>query len=101
MLCGFALGAQGAIGTTYNCAPELACKIYTAFCQGDMQTALTYQRKLNQIINIAVGNPISYWKALLEVRGFDMGNAVFPGKEVTIEEKAGLEQKLKEIGYFD
>ena len=101
MLCGFALGAQGAIGTTYNCVPELSCKIYTAFCQGDMQAALTYQRKLNQIIDIAVGNPISYWKALLELRGFDMGNAVFPGKEITDAEKATLKQKLNEIGYFN
>ena len=101
MICGLSLGAQGAIGTTYNFAPKLACTIYNSFQRGDMQTALTAQRKLNKIINIALGNSIAYWKAILGLRGFDMGSTLFPGKNISSEEMLKLEEMLKEVGYFE
>ena len=101
MICGLSLGAQGAIGTTYNFAPKLACTIYNSFQKGDMQTALAAQRKLNKIINIALGNSIAYWKAILGLRGFDMGSTLFPGKNISSEEMLKLEEMLKEVGDFD
>ena len=101
MLCGLSLGAQGAIGTTYNFAPKLACTIYDSFQKGDMSTALAAQRRLNKIIDIALGNSLSYWKAILGLRGFDMGSTVFPGKNVSSEEMEKLEERLKEVGYFE
>ena len=101
MICGLSLGAQGAIGTTYNFAPKLACTIYNSFQKGDMQTALAAQRKLNKIINIALGNSIAYWKAILGLCGFDMGCTLFPGKNISSEEMLKLEEMLKEVGDFD
>lgn len=102
MLCGLTLGAQGAIGTTYNFAPKLACNIYDSFKNGDMQTALAMQRKLNVIIKNSLGKPMPYWKAILgENKGFDMGATVFPGKELTEQEKSHLQAMFKEVGDFD
>lgn len=100
LICGLAMGAQGAIGTTYNFAPKLACKICDSFKKGDMDTALASQRKLNIIIKNALGNPISFWKGILGAKGFDMGRAVFPGKNLTIEDKMRIQSILDEVGDF-
>lgn len=100
MVCGLAMGAQGAIGTTYNFAPKLACNIYNSFKNGDMETARASQRKLNIVIKNSLGNPMSFWKGILAVKGFDMGTAVFPGKNLTNEDEARIQAMLDEVGDF-
>ena len=101
MICGLSVGADGAIGTTYNIAPKLAVEIYNKFKTGDMAGALTAQRKMNEIINIALGLNTSRWKDIMELLGFDMGYTVFPARLETKEEKAKLKADLDAINFFD
>ena len=80
MLSGLVMGADGAIGTTYNFMPDTACKIYDNFKQGNMAEALKYQNKLNQCIDTLFHSNIGKWKNILNVMGIDAGYTVAPGR---------------------
>lgn len=105
MLCGLSMGADGAIGTTYNMLPKVASGIYNSFVHGDMQGALAYQNKLNSFIKavfeIVRGRGIAFWKACMTVLGFDMGYSVFPSLPISDADLQEIRAKMEEIGYFD
>lgn len=101
MICGLSVGADGAIGSTYNIVPKLAAEIYDKFKANDMAGALAAQRKMNKIVSILISGNISVWKNALEFLGFDMGYTVFPAKLNTKEEKEKLKSDLDAIGFFD
>lgn len=101
MICGLAVGADGAIGTTYNLLPKVSVAIYENFMAGNVQKALESQQKLNRVIELAISGNIAYWKAILGVHGFDVGHTVFPRKLPTEQELAELKAKLDEIGFAD
>lgn len=89
MLSGLVMGADGAIGTTYNLMPQTGCKIYDNFKQGNMEEALKYQNKLNDCIDTLFHSNIGKWKNLLNVIGIDAGYTVAPGH---MPEKSALEE---------
>lgn len=105
LLSSLAIGADGAIGTTYNIVPKLAVKIYDSFKKGDLKTALEYQNKLNHFIQIMFGfvngRGLGYWKACLSLLGYDMGYTVFPSSQVTKEDLETLKEKLTAINFFN
>ena len=72
MICGLSVGADGAIGTTYNITPKLAVEIYDKFKANDMVGALEAQRKMNEVIGIALGGNISRWKDIMGLMGFGL-----------------------------
>ena len=98
MICGLSVGADGAIGTSYNYMPETANGIYENFIKSDLKTALSYQRKLNSYIKLFANANIALWKASMRALGFDVGYTVFPAHEPTAEEYGKLLANLKEIG---
>ena len=102
LLCGLSMGADGAVGTSYNILPKIATAIYDNFKNNDMKTALEYQNKLNDFIKIMfVGKGLQYWKTALELCGFDMGYTVFPATQITDAEKAELKKQLEGIHFFE
>ena len=105
MLSSLAIGADGAIGTTYNIVPKVAVKIYDSFQKGDMKTALEYQNKLNAFIQVMYtfvnGRGLGYWKATLSLLGYDMGYTVFPATPVSEEDLKVLKEKLTNIQFFE
>lgn len=101
MLSSLVIGADGAIGTTYNIVPKVAVKIYDSFQKGDLKTALEYQNKLNEFISVMLGGNNAHWKAALTLLDFDMGHSVFPATLVTEDDLNELKEKLKRIGFFD
>ena len=101
IVCALAIGADGAIGTTYNLLPKVAVKIYNSFLAHDTERALEYQNKLNSVINVLIDGNDAYWKAVLSLLGFDMGYTVFPAKPVSEKELSELKMKLDSVGFFD
>ena len=97
MLCGLVMGAQGAIGTTYNFAPDIAMNIYNSFKNNKIEEARFYQQKLNKLIDVGIGHNIAYWKEFMSVMGYNMGTTMFPAKKVTKEEFEDLKNKIKDI----
>ena len=101
MICGLAVGADGAIGTTYNFLPRLANGIYTDMMAGNVNAAREKQQRLTSMIPVALGKGISYWKAIMTTMGFDMGYTVAPGKMPTEAEIAAMKAELEALGFYD
>lgn len=100
MICGLSVGADGAIGSTYNMLPKLSASIYSAFKAGDMAKALEAQRKMNAVINVLIQKN-AYWKGAMTLLGFDMGTYVEPRKELDEAGLKELKEKLDAVGFFD
>lgn len=101
MICGLSVGADGAIGTTYNIAPKLSVEIYDKFKAGDMAGALQAQRKMNDIIGVVLGKNIAGWKDVLRIMGYDMGYTIYPAKLQNQDELDLLKANLEKINFFD
>lgn len=99
MVCGLSVGADGAIGTSYNILPKVAVKIYNNFMQNNIFAAMKYQNQLNSVIDIVFGKNLAYWKAIMSIMGFDMGYTIEPQRIPDAEEYRELEQRLKDIDF--
>lgn len=67
LLSGLVAGADGAIGSTFNCLSPLALEIMRLFSQGKIDKAVYYQHKMNDVIEQMIkGGVIQSIKAILE-----------------------------------
>ena len=99
LLAGLNSGADGGIGTTYNFMMELIKSIYTNFIHKNTETAIQKQIQVARIISeLKKYKVIPATKVILEHMGFSVGNATFPMKRYTKEEKAHIVSKLKQAG---
>ena len=98
-LMGLCAGADAGIGTTYNFLMEYYRGVYDSFVQGDLAQAQAYQQQADRILAARPGYPsIPLTKALLEKMGFPVGNAAFPMRRLTEEEKQFAVSKLRDAG---
>lgn len=95
LLQGLAAGADGGIGTTYNYQLEYVKGVYDTFSSGDIKKAGEYQIKVSETVSAFNGEPIiPASKALLERMGYAVGNATFPMKRYTDEEKQKIYEAI-------
>ena len=99
LLMGLSAGADGGIGTTYNFMFDIIRGIYDNFMKGDLQTAREYQTRAIRIISVLLSYKIiPAAKAVLEAQGYAVGNATFPMKRYSDEEKVIIVEQMKEAG---
>ena len=98
VLPGLSVGANGAIGTSYNLLPGVAEKLYEAFRNNDMDDARECQFTLNRLIDVLFGKGIVMWKIPLEAIGIDAGYTVYPATMPTGDTKANIMNALKANG---
>ena len=99
LLMGLSAGADGGIGTTYNFMFDIIRGIYDNFMKGDLQTAREYQTRAIRIISVLLSYKIiPAAKAVLEAQGYAVGNATFPMKRYSDEEKTVIVEQMKEAG---
>lgn len=100
-LAALVLGAQGAIGSTFNFAPGVYQRMEAAFVAGDFKQARDEQFRSVQLIKIlAKRGYMGSAKALMVHLGVPVGAARLPN---TNPDKAGIAAMLSEleaIGYF-
>ncbi len=101
MLSGLIMGADGAIGTSYNLMPQTACSIYNNFKNGNLTEALENQHKLNNVIEQLLGNNLATWKVPLSLLDIDIGYTVAPAAMPSKEKIDEITEKLKKIGYLE
>jgi len=103
LLAGLSMGADGAIGTTYNLLPKAAADAYAQFKAGDLTAALASQHDLNRFIDVllGIGYGIGGWKSVLRELDIDPGYTVAPAKPVTDEMYAVLREKLAANGSLE
>lgn len=94
-LAGLSMGADGAIGSTFNFMAEKYIKIYECFKKNNLKEAQRLQREANAIIQaLCKVGVMQGEKAILEALGLDFGTARAPFKELTAQQKKELCDKV-------
>ena len=95
LLCGCALGAFGAIGSTYNIFSQLAKNIWNETNAGNLVKARALQAQLNTFIQQLVS--VGLYQALKEIislSGIDTGQCLPPLAVLTREQK----EEIRKLG---
>lgn len=103
LLCGLALGAEGAVGSTYNYAARIYHELMDAFSRGDMDKAREMQRYSVDIVKVIVkyGGGILGGKAIMNILGIPCGECRMPLHRFTPAEYESLRHDLEAIDFFD
>jgi N-acetylneuraminate lyase len=102
LLSGLALGATGAIGSTYNFAAPVYQSLIAAFKRGDLAAAQAEQARANAMIATMIkwgGLPAG--KAIMRMIGIDCGPTRLPLSSLTAEMETALRKDLERAGFFD
>jgi N-acetylneuraminate lyase len=102
LLAGLAVGARGAIGSTYNFAAPVYHRIIKAFDAGDLASAQQEQARANAMIALLIrfgGLPAG--KAMLRMIGVDCGPVRSPLRSLSPEKEGALRLELERVGFFD
>lgn len=102
LLSGLALGARGAVGSTYNFAAPLYHRIIDAFNRGDLAAARRDQSRAMEFIEVlGQHGGLSAGKTAMKLIGLDCGPVRLPLREVTAAEERSLREGLERVGFFD
>jgi N-acetylneuraminate lyase len=102
MLAALALGAVGAVGSTYCFAAPIYHRLMTAFAAGDLATARKEQFRSCQLVQtLASYGYMGAAKATMKLLGVDVGPARLPNTNLKQEQVKELRTKLDALGFFD
>ncbi len=95
-----AMGAAGAIGTTYNLLPGHFAQLYRAYCDGNLEQAQRRQYQANRVIKAFTSLPtLSAVKEILARMGFDCGLPRRPLRPLTVSEREQLWHMLDQTEF--
>jgi N-acetylneuraminate lyase len=103
LLSALAVGAEGAIGSTYNFAAPLYLRLIDAFGAGDLETAREIQGKSVAMIRAATrrGFGLAALKGMMQMVGMDVGPVRPPLQPLTAGRQDALRAELEQIGFFE
>lgn len=97
---GLMMGADGAIGSTYNIMPRTFVDIYNAVQAGDVREAMRLQHKADDLIEALLDyNVVEAVKVALTLKGYDVGDVTPPLPRMSDAQKAALTARLRELGF--
>ena len=102
LLCGLALGATAAVGSTYNYAGVIYSELMEAFASGDIERARELQQYSVEIVKVIIkyGGGVRGGKAIMKLIGLDCGECRLPISRFTVEEYESLKMDLEDISFF-
>ncbi|SIO62564.1 N-acetylneuraminate lyase [Singulisphaera sp. GP187] len=102
LLGALALGASGAVGSTYNFAAPLYHRVLAAFAQGDLAQARAEQYRSVQLVDLLDGYGfMGAAKTVMSFLGVEVGPARLPHSNLTSEQVVTLRVGLEQLGFFD
>ncbi len=102
LLAALALGATGAVGSTYNFAARIYTRLIAAFQRGDLAAAREEQFRSVQLVQLLAGvGFMGAAKAVMAMLGVDVGPARLPNGTPSPEQITKLRRDLDEMGFFD
>jgi len=102
MLGALALGATGAVGSSFNFAAPIYTRLIAAFQKGDLATARTEQMRSVRVIQLLASRGyMGAAKATMKMLGVDVGPARLPNGSLNAEQQATLRADLEKLGFFD
>jgi N-acetylneuraminate lyase len=101
LLAALALGAEGAVGSTYNFAAPVYHRLIDALRRGDLAAARAEQFRSVRLIEILTGyGYMAAAKAVMGALGVDVGPPRLPHAMLGSEPVARLRGELERIGFF-
>jgi N-acetylneuraminate lyase len=101
LLPALALGAKGAVGSSYNFAAPIYYRLWRAFDRGDLDTARSEQWKSVQLIQLLASfGYMAAAKALMQRLGVPVGQPRLPNSSLSSEQRQQLYMRLEELGFF-
>lgn len=102
LLAALALGAQGAVGSSYNFGAPIYQRLIKAFRAGDLAAAREEQFRSVRLIQLLIGyGYMGAAKAVMGLLGVEVGPARLPNIALTASQVAELKAKLDAMGFFD
>ena len=103
LLCGLALGAKAAVGSTYNYAGRIYNALLDAFDAGDLERARELQRYSVEIVKVIIrhGGGVRGGKAIMNILGIACGECRLPLNRFTSGEYEALRKDLESIDFFN
>ena len=102
LLAALAVGAVGAVGSSYNFAAPIYHRMIAAFAKGDLATARAEQFRSVQLIELLVRYGFTAAaKTAMRLVGVDVGPSRLPNAPLTAEETQRLHGDLEQLGFFD
>lgn len=102
MLGALALGARGAVGSSFNFAAPIYLRLIAAFERADLAAAREEQwRSVRMIKLLAQYGYMAAAKATMGFLGVDVGPARLPNSDLTAEQRTTLRADLEKLGFFD
>lgn len=103
LLCGLAVGAQAAIGSTYNYMASVYQQIIADFQKGDIVAARAGQQISVDFVELLIkyGGGVIGGKPVMKMVGLDCGPLRAPAYNLTEEEFNQYKNELKDIGFFE
>jgi len=102
LLAAWALGAKGAVGSTYNFAAPIYLRMLAAWERGDVNFARKEQFRSVQLVQILQKRgylPSS--KAVMKMLGVDVGPTRLPLAALSHAESKALQAELEDAGFFE
>jgi N-acetylneuraminate lyase len=102
LLAGLALGAKGAVGSTYNYSAPLYNNLIAAHSSGNVDGAKAQQVRIQRVI-IAIlkyGGGVAVGKAVMSLIGIDCGPPRPPLERLAGSKLAGLKAELDALDFF-
>jgi N-acetylneuraminate lyase len=100
LLAALALGATGAVGSTYNYIAGIYHRLLEAFNTGNLESARRYQLTAIQIISVMSrrgGLPAG--KAMMKIIGLDCGPVRAPLQNLSPESLESFTRELEQLGF--
>jgi N-acetylneuraminate lyase len=102
LLAALALGARGAVGSTYNFAAPIYHRVIDAFHIGDLARAREAQFRSVRLVQLLVSHGfMGAAKATMKLLGIDVGPARLPNGSLSAEQVDKLRRDLEELGFFE
>ncbi|MCW0216709.1 MAG: dihydrodipicolinate synthase family protein [Prosthecobacter sp.] len=102
LIAGLALGATGAVGSTYNFAAPIYQRIIRAFERHDFEAArLDQKRSVDLVARLASVGYMAAAKSVMKMLGVDVGPARLPHANLDAAQEKALRADLEQMGFFD
>ncbi len=102
LLASLALGATGAVGSSYNFAAPIYLRVMKAFAANDLETARATQFRAVRLIKLLASyGYMAAAKAVMEMRGVSVGPPRLPNTSLTPGQQDQLRSELDRLGFFD
>ena len=102
LLAALALGATGAVGSSYNFAAPVYHRVIAAFERGDLAAARDAQFQSVQLIALLASRGyMGAAKATMQMLGVDVGPARLPNGSLNAVQQAALRADLEDLGFFE